>query len=204
MGATGGSSGVGGANGGNGGASGSGGTGGSSGTSGSGGASGGGVGGGSGTSGGGGAGGGGGFAGATSLGNCRTLTYNAHDYVFCNEEVVWQAASDGCASIGMQLVRVDDANENQWLYDNRDNVPLTWLGANDIAVEGEWRWPDGELFWLGDDAGSPQNGLFNQWYGNHPQAGLTIRDCSVMDSNASPSWTSLTCLATEAFVCESL
>ena len=56
-----------------------------------------------------------------------------------------------------------------------------WLGANDAAVEGEWRWtegPEGEegeehsgqglLFWVGAANGNSFNGLFSNWSSIEP------------------------------------
>ena len=34
---------------------------------------------------------------------------------------------------------------------------MVWMGADDLAVEGEWRWTDGALFWLGDPPGQPRS-----------------------------------------------
>lgn len=202
-GGTGGSTGGSGASGGSGATTGSGGT--SAGTSGNGGS-----GGTSGSSGVGGSGasagsGSGGYAGASSLGDCVTASYGGHDYAFCDVSVNWQTAEDDCVSIGMHLARVDDAYENQFLVDNSHfsgQNKLMWLGGSDAAVEGEWRWVDAELFWLGDSGGSVQNGLYSNWYpvqpGNSP-----ILDCAALDVTNGSNWSSVTCLGNWVFACES-
>jgi hypothetical protein len=157
--------------------------------------------------GGGGSGGGlgaGGFAGAASLGDCQTGTFGGHDYVFCNVNLSWTVARDNCGSIGMFLVRVDDDAESQWVYDNVYDAPPrqgVWIGASDIAVEGEWRWPDGELFWLGDSSGSAQDGRFAAWYSTQP-SGQEPRDCAAVDGNTL-GWYDLDCMTPQPYVCES-
>lgn len=146
----------------------------------------------------------GGFAGAASLGDCQTDTFGGHDYVFCNVNIAWTAARDNCASIGMFLVRVDDTAESQWVYDNIYDAPPrqgVWIGASDIAQEGEWRWADGTLFWLGDDSGSAQDGLFSAWYASQP-SGQEPRDCAALDGNTL-GWYDLDCAIPQPYACES-
>ena len=148
-----------------------------------------------------------GAAGASSLGDCRTDTYGGNEYLFCASEVAWSEASDGCASVGMHLVRVDSAEENQWLFDSIYDTGASargiWIGASDQIVEGEWRWTDGTLFWLGDSNGSPQGGLFNAWYASHPSRSANA-DCAAIDSNnGSTSWYATGCGMLAVFVCES-
>jgi hypothetical protein len=148
--------------------------------------------------------GGGGFAGASSLGDCQTDTFGGHDYVFCNVNLAWTVARDNCASIGMFLVGVNDAAESQWVYDNVYDAPPrqgVWIGASDIAAEGEWRWPDGTLFWLGDSMGSAQGGLFNAWYASQP-SGQGPRDCAALDGSTL-GWYDLDCMTPQPYVCES-
>jgi hypothetical protein len=154
-----------------------------------------------------GTGGGGGFAGASSLGDCMAQTYGTRDYLFCNVKVPWAQARDNCASIGMVLARVDDAGEDQFLSDNGYiSPPVTsmWIGASDGAVEGEWRWVDGELFWLGDRAGSAQNGLYAGWYaGLQPSAQKAERDCAVHEVGSTAGWYDSDCTFSKEYVCES-
>jgi hypothetical protein len=148
------------------------------------------------------------LADAASLGDCRALTYAMHSYLFCNVKVEWSVARDNCASIGMQLVRVDDAGENQFLLDNMyATAPVSgiWIGASDAAVEGEWRWVDGTLFWLGAKNGMAQNGLYNDWYaGTQPAGQQASRDCAALDRNAGGGWFDSDCPVAKEYACESL
>lgn len=152
--------------------------------------------------------GGGGYAGASSLGDCMSATYGGRDYLFCNVKVIWEQARDNCASIGMVLARVDDAGEDQFLSDNAyATPPITgiWLGASDALVEGEWRWLDGELFWLGAKTGSAQNSLYNGWYVlTQPSAQQPERDCAVHNLGNSPGWYDADCTFSKEYVCEPL
>jgi hypothetical protein len=109
----------------------------------------------------------------------------------------------------MRLIRVDDAPENQWLFDNANTEPgrdsLVWIGATDQAVEGEWRWTDGALFWLGNQTGMAQNGLFTAWYFREPNNVSMAEHCASLDTTGStPEWYDTRCELTQPFVCESL
>jgi hypothetical protein len=146
----------------------------------------------------------GGFAGAASLGDCQLKDFAGHDYVFCDVNLPWTEARDNCASIGMLLVRVDDGDESQWVADNvYDSPPRqgVWIGASDAAQEGEWRWTDGTLFWLGSSSGAVQDGLFNAWYPTQP-SGQEPRDCAALDGNEL-GWYDLDCTIPQPYACES-
>lgn len=138
---------------------------------------------------------------------CNQASYGGHDYLLCQEPRSWAAANGGCLAIGMRLIRIDDDAENQWLNANA-NVPSgangeVWLGATDEEVEGEWRWTDGDLFWLGDRAGSAQNALFSLWYFREPN-NVDIENCAVLDTRAGAAeWYDFDCELTKAYACES-
>ncbi len=141
------------------------------------------------------------------MGDCKAGSYGTHAYLFCNVKVSWTAARDNCASIGMALGRIDDAGEDQFIADNRyvtNPIAGIWFGANDIAVEGEWRWLDGSLFWLGGKTGTAQNGLYQNWYiQTQPSAQQSNRDCGVHDVGSSIGWYDSDCTLLKEYVCES-
>jgi hypothetical protein len=144
-------------------------------------------------------------AGASSLGDCQLKAFGGHDYVLCNVNVSWPTARDNCRSIGMELTRVDDVAESQWLRDNAyDTAPRQgiWLGGSDQAVEGEWRWTDGTLFWLGNDTGSAQNGLYSAWLPTAPSGQPAARDCCALDQGSTLGWYDLDCATPQPYICE--
>ena len=55
----------------------------------------------------------------------------------------WEAARTQAAAEGAYLVAINDAAEQKWLQTVFGNQP-SWIGLNDIAQEGEWRWDNGE------------------------------------------------------------
>jgi hypothetical protein len=149
----------------------------------------------------------GGFAGASSLGDCISKPFDGHDYFFCNVKTDWLTARDNCASIGQYLARVDSTEENAFLNANAyvtTPVQGLWFGATDAETEGEWRWLDGDLFWLGGKSGTPQNGLFNDWYvGSQPAAKKALNDCLVGDTGTNGGWYDAQCTFLKEYVCES-
>lgn len=55
----------------------------------------------------------------------------------------WEDARTQAATEGAYLVTINDAAEQKWLQTVLGNQP-SWIGLNDIAQEGEWRWDNGE------------------------------------------------------------
>lgn len=140
---------------------------------------------------------------------CSNKTFGGHDYLLCSEERSWTDAAAGCLAVGMGLVRIDDATENQWLSSNAVTQPgrssQIWIGASDAAVEGEWRWSDGELFWLGANNGVEQNGLFSAWYFREPNDVNSAEDCGSLETKSSGlEWYDAQCSLAMPFICESL
>jgi hypothetical protein len=113
-----------------------------------------------------------------------------------------QALAD-CQNVGMTLVKVDDAAENAWLTAEAlarglfaARTPVLFLGGDDIAVEGEWRWLDGTLFWNG--AAVP--GVYSNWASPPGSGGQA--DCVIMRSDG--YWTDRACNSgAVTYMCES-
>lgn len=97
---------------------------------------------------------------------CSCDTFDGHEYRFCPVDSMLAMAEGDCALSGMTLIRVDSAEENAWLLTRfsalgmfLDERTLIMLGGSDLAVDGEWRWPDGTLFWDGAAVG----GAYINW-----------------------------------------
>ena len=152
---------------------------------------------------------GGGSGTPPDLALCDQKSQGGHTYLLCKEQRNWADANGGCIAIGMLLVRIDDATENQWLFDNANtpggSINDVWIGATDQEVEGEWRWTDGALFWLGDKDGAAQNGLFAGWYSREPNNVSGNENCGTLSTNTStPTWYDRSCSLALPYACESL
>lgn len=123
-------------------------------------------------------------------------------YLFCKQGAAWSNAGTICANQEMQLARVDDATERNWLYTQRlatfGAVSESWIGANDIAVENEWRWADETQFWQGRSNGAVIDGLYVAWRGGEPNNDNN-EDCAVLRAN---DWDDRPCGLGYRFICE--
>lgn len=139
---------------------------------------------------------------------CTTASYGGHSYVFCGQTTsTWYEATADCSARGMHVIGIDDAAENDWVQSqaaassalsaNKD----LWLGGTDAVVEGEWRWPDGRLFWQGSTAVS---GVFTSWRNGEPDSATGNEDCLLM-SLKTKTWLDFDCFAAFSafFGCES-
>lgn len=77
----------------------------------------------------------------------------------------WATAQSACQSLGtgFDLVRVDDGAENTFVQGQLGNTD-TWIGANDRATEGTWRWPDNNQFFAGRACRSDETPLSGVCY----------------------------------------
>jgi hypothetical protein len=143
---------------------------------------------------------------------CATGSYSGHLYAFCDGPLDWSTAEADCERKGMHLVRIDDAQENAFIEASAfAGVPAgsnsmtvwRWLGANDQATTGEWRWTDGTLFWLGGSKGMLQPGLYANWANNQPNsAGGLGNHCGAVEHDATIDWTDEACANVQPYICE--
>ncbi len=92
---------------------------------------------------------------------CQDETIGGRDYSFCLGPLAWADAATACEAKGMQLVGIDDPLEDAAVLASSQAVfgeepsSWPWIGANELDVAGEWRWPDGSGLWLGGANGEP-------------------------------------------------
>ena len=62
----------------------------------------------------------------------------------------WSDAASVARSLGGFLVTIDDAEEDQWIFDtfavDNDTTRHLWIGLSDYQDEGDYRWHDGTPF----------------------------------------------------------
>ena len=142
-----------------------------------------------------------------STSDCPCFSYGGHAYRFCRAPQPRSAAEANCASQGMRLVRVDNEAENQWVYATKvaQNFMTTWIGANDIVTEGDWRWPDNVQFWTGKAGAAgagPVGNLYNAWEVSRSEPNQNgDEDCAAY-WYTDAGWADLTCTDAYSYVCE--
>ena len=93
-------------------------------------------------------------------------TYNGKTYQLTSGGAKsWEAAQAEARSLGGNLVTINDAAEEAWLKQTFGREGL-WIGINDAASEGRFRWASGEAVTYTNWApGEPNNGGGLQDYG---------------------------------------
>jgi hypothetical protein len=139
--------------------------------------------------------------------DCTCDTFNNHEYLFCRQSLTRDDANTYCQTNGMTLVRIDNATENDFVLTKATAysvfvTPLFfgYIGANDQAVLGEWRWVDGALFWQGGTSGTLVQGMYASWDNKSPGT-MSVQRCAGM--LATGLWQDRSCTALNTFICES-
>ncbi len=91
--------------------------------------------------------------------------YNGHWY----QEVYttsgrWDSAQNLATALGGNLVTINDETEQQWLRTAFNQNRYYWIGFNDAAQEGVWKWISGEpVTYTNWDGNNPNNEGVEDW-----------------------------------------
>lgn len=139
--------------------------------------------------------------GQTCASGCVGATYGDHRYAFCNVAEGAALALARCQGMGMSLVTIESAAENDFVFSTMPGS--SWIGASDSTLEGRWLWDgSGEVFW--DD--EPVDGKFHFWLDDQPndkgEKG-THENCAIILGDTG-RWNDLNCeLSGYGGACES-
>ncbi len=117
-------------------------------------------------------------------------------YLYCMTELTWADAASSCATVGYALVALEGPSEETWVVDtaNTHSTAWWWAGGNDLAVEDDWRWPDGSLV-----------SNYTNWHSGEPNnsAGAgTQEDCIHLNRFADYTWNDNDCDYASYYICE--
>jgi len=89
------------------------------------------------------------------VGFTQQTNYNGHSYYRSTGSMTWTDARQACINMGGHLVTITSAGENNFVF---NTWPSGWIGFNDEAVEGQWRWVTGEsVVYTNWNGGEPNN-----------------------------------------------
>lgn len=127
----------------------------------------------------------------------------------------WADAQAACEANGGYLAVISSAEEQDLVWNNLGvSGETTWLGANEIAVLGEWRWQGGELdgvqFWSGTHAvadggtGVPVSSLYSNWSGYEPNLGSSqaCLQWGYFTGVNDGKWDDVECTQLTRYICE--
>jgi hypothetical protein len=100
------------------------------------------------------------------VGFTQQTNYNGHSYYRSTGSMTWTQARQACIDMGGHLVTITSAGENNFVF---NTWPSGWIGFNDEAVEGQWRWVTGEAVtytnWNGGEPNNAGNEDYAQFVG---------------------------------------
>jgi hypothetical protein len=136
---------------------------------------------------------------------CHPVVHASRTYFLCPARVDWDDARASCENDGLQLARINDQAENVAL--SAAAAEDSWIGASDIATEGDWRWTDGTAFWSGTASGSAVSGRYEAWQNMQPAQpdnqtpnGMPNADCGIISVN--DDWADRSCSVLHPYFCE--
>uniref|UniRef100_A0A1I7ZR44 C-type lectin domain-containing protein n=1 Tax=Steinernema glaseri TaxID=37863 RepID=A0A1I7ZR44_9BILA len=115
-------------------------------------------------------------------------------YQFLSNQQQFSQAQETCLDLGGNLASVTDGYENNRIAEQANalfkgkNLTQFWVGGNDLAAKGTWRWTDGTGFG------------YSNWASGQPQSGGGY-DCLMVDQ-ATGLWQAFNCFGKAPFVCE--
>jgi len=77
--------------------------------------------------------------------DCTEVERGEHRYLVCTTPRTWEEARSKCQEEGLDLVIVDSAGENDWVFGQARRVRHQpyWIGLSDLRREGRFEWVDG-------------------------------------------------------------
>ncbi len=151
------------------------------------------------------------------LGGGNYRADNGHVYMVVTDSgISWEDARDAAELMTFggttgYLATITDQDEHDFIRERISDSG--WIGANDIASEGVWRWATGPeagtQFWTGGEDGSAFGGAFTNWSEGEPNNGggddIDENCAQIWFSNDSEGqWNDLACdsTANEYYVVE--
>lgn len=141
-----------------------------------------------------------GFGGAAHYNDAAS----GHCYYITAATDTYSTIQSDCNGNGGYLAAITSQTENDVVFGNLSPASNSFIGAQDSAVEGVWRYNGGERsgiqFWQGNGGGTPVGGQYSNWKGGEPDDSTGAMDCAYMDSSG--DWGSSDCAGPLVGICE--
>jgi hypothetical protein len=79
-----------------------------------------------------------------NVNNRMVWSYGGHFYLITDSSQTWASAEAQAVTWGGHLATVNDAAEQQWLFQTFGRFGDVWVGLTDQAAEGTWAWISGQ------------------------------------------------------------
>ncbi|XP_028655678.1 CD209 antigen-like protein E [Erpetoichthys calabaricus] len=117
-------------------------------------------------------------------------------YISTNNQMSWDSSQDKCVSLGGHLVIIESTQEQKFLEKSTVKNMHYWIGLNNLATEGGWRWLNNKTL----------DGKITFWstqYGKQPDNYNGAEHC-VEASNHEDilDWNDITCGTQYMWICE--
>ena len=126
--------------------------------------------------------------------DCPVAQRGESSYLICEGPVDWEDARAGCRDVGYELATIDGAEEQAFVWDKASagGEAGYWIGINDVASEGDYRWSDGTPV------------TFTAWFEGQPNDGAAgaSEDCGFMTRDLDGAWSDGTCSLSFGAICE--
>jgi hypothetical protein len=137
---------------------------------------------------------------------CSVFIGDASEYAICAEPLAFDLASNDCVRRGGALAAVGSAEEDDFIGTSTTGVASGnfWLGGrrDDTLV---WSWPDGSVFWRGDQTGTAEASAYVRWQPGEPNDSSTVstepESCLALTQEGN-DWNDRACSLTLPYVCE--
>ncbi len=138
---------------------------------------------------------------------------SGHCYYRSTSTATYAAAQTACQAAGGYLAAITSNAEGVTIASQLSlSADTVFVGMDDIAAEGVWRWSGGEVygvqFWNGDGTtGTAVGGLYNHWWAPDPND-VANEDCGTIsgygngDPNVESAWRDSTCGTARKYICE--
>ena len=120
---------------------------------------------------------------------CAERTLDDRSYLICNAPATYLQATERCEMLGMELVRLDDADTDAYL--RREAILLGIPSYWQRAIRTQWGWS-----WSRD---TYEPVTYTSWISGEPNDAGGTEDC--VQVQAERGWNDIPCTSTQPYVC---